>query len=172
MDPLSAFRHIARDCGTNHSCGKNVLLVKPLRPAAKRIPNMKAFVLKHKALTTIAGLLAVIALAAGWSASASVRGRLAGYSKIRRGQYAILTYGAPPSERPEYARLLKERYGIELRAVAGCIVSEPLMSYVEGYDEVSAAAAKQKFGHDVFRECWDEARKNSEERPSEEASKE
>jgi hypothetical protein len=133
---------------------------------------MKAFVRNHKALTAITGLLVVIALVEGWSVSASIRGRLSARFDIRRGRYTLLAYGLPPRGRPEYARLLKERYGIELYAVAGCIVSDPLVSYVDSYDEVIAAAAKQKFGHDVFKECWDEARKNSEEPLSEEASKE
>jgi len=47
---------------------------------------------------------------------------------------------------------LRERYGIENRVVAGCIVSPPLLAYTEGYNRVSMAAANRKFGHDVFKE--------------------
>jgi len=35
-----------------------------------------------------------------------------------------------------------------------------LRSYVDSYDEASTAAANQKFGHDVFTECAEAARKN------------
>jgi hypothetical protein len=70
---------------------------------------------------------------------------------VGHGHYRILAYGLPPGWRSEYARLLKERYGIEMRTVALCIVSETLRSYVDSYDEVSAAAANHKFGHDVFQ---------------------
>jgi hypothetical protein len=42
-------------------------------------------------------------------------------------------------------------------AVAGCIVSDSLIAYVEGYHSVVAKAAKRKFGHDVFKECAEDA---------------
>jgi hypothetical protein len=35
-----------------------------------------------------------------------------------------LVYGLPPPERPEYEALLRGRYDIEMKAVAGCTVSE------------------------------------------------
>lgn len=47
-----------------------------------------------------------------------------------------------------------------MRTVALCIVSETLRLYVDSYDEVSAAAANHKFGHDVFNKCAEAARKN------------
>jgi hypothetical protein len=52
------------------------------------------------------------------------------------------------------------RYDIEFRPVAGCIVSQSLVSYVGAYDDVSSAAAIHKFGHDVFKESAAEARTN------------
>ena len=70
-----------------------------------------------------------------------------------RQKESTTAYGLPPGWRSEYARLLKEQYGIEMRTVALCIVSETLCSYVDSYDEISAAAANRKFGHDVFNEC-------------------
>lgn len=57
----------------------------------------------------------------------------------------------------EYGQILKDRYGVEYEAVAGCIVSESLIAYVEAYDDVSGAAVKRKFGQDVFKKSWDEA---------------
>jgi hypothetical protein len=61
---------------------------------------------------------------------------------------------------PETARLLRQRYGIELRVVAGCIVTKPLVAYVDGYNMVSMAAAGRKFGHDVFETTMRDAGKN------------
>lgn len=78
---------------------------------------------------------------------------------ISRGHYEVLGYGLPVPWRPEYARLLQERYGVKFRAVAGCIVSTGLVTYVDSYDRASAEAVNRKFGHDVFKECSDEARK-------------
>lgn len=95
-----------------------------------------------------------------WWATAPLRGRIAAHFDLRRRHYRLLVYGLPPAWRSGYADLLRERYGIEVRAVAYCIVSETLISYVEGYDTVSVAAANRKFGRDVFAECAEDARKN------------
>lgn len=95
-----------------------------------------------------------------WQASAGVRGQLVARFDLSRGQYTILTGGLPRAGLPEYIRLLRERHGIEVRVVAGCVVSESLGAYVKGYNTVSMAAAEQKFGHGVFRETWADTIKN------------
>jgi hypothetical protein len=100
--------------------------------------------------------LLVIALQA-WPATAALRGRIAARIDLRSGHYKILVYGLPPADRPEFARLLRERYGIEMEAVASCTVSEPLLSYADAYNEVSIAAANHKFGRGVFEESEEEA---------------
>lgn len=41
-----------------------------------------------------------------------------------------------------------------------CIVSKSLVGYVDSYNRVSSEATSRKFGHDVFQECAEEARKN------------
>jgi len=86
-----------------------------------------------------------------------MRGRLAAHVDMQRGRSQILGYGLPNPSRPEYARCLRERYKIDFRPVAGCIVSESLVSYVNAYDSVLEEATRRKFGRDVFRECADEA---------------
>jgi hypothetical protein len=111
--------------------------------------------MKIAALTALA-----IALVAVWSATASIRGRSAARFDVWRGHYKILLYGLPPSWRTEYVHLLKERYGIETSTVALCIVSNGLVSYVNNYDTVISAGANEKFGHDIFRECAEEAKNN------------
>lgn len=90
--------------------------------------------------------------------TAPTRGRLTAHIDVWRGHYVVLAYGLPSPWRRQNAQLLRDRYGIEVRTVALCIVSETLRSYVDSYDEVSAAAANQKFGHDVFKECAEVAR--------------
>ena len=69
----------------------------------------------------------------------------------------MLGYGLPTPWRPEYARCLRERYNIDFRTVAGCVVSESFIAYEEGYWSVVAEATRRKFGHDVFRECANDA---------------
>jgi hypothetical protein len=77
-----------------------------------------------------------------------------------QGRYEVLGYGLPVPWRDDYARLLRQRYGIRFRPVAGCIVSEELRSYVEGYNKVSGAAAERKFGNNIFSKTADEAFEN------------
>jgi hypothetical protein len=90
--------------------------------------------------------------------TAPMRGRLTAHYDVRRGHYVVLAYGLPSPWRSQYAQLLRERYGVEVRSVALCIVSETLRSYADGYDEVSVDDANHKFGHDVFKECAEVAR--------------
>jgi hypothetical protein len=127
---------------------------------------MLAFAKKHRVISAVITFVFLVALALGWSATAATRGKLTARYDVHQGHYYILAYGLAPAERAEYARLLKQRYGIELRKVADCIVSESLVAYVDNYDHVSAAAAKRKFGHDIFEECWKDAVSSSELRKS------
>ena len=122
---------------------------------------MKAFFDRHKVLLAILGLGTALVT---WWLAAPVRGSLSAHIDVARGHYRLLTYGLPVSWLPEYADLLRERYGVEVHAVAGCVLSPTLMSYVDNYDRVSTAAANRKFGHDVFKECADDAQKNLEQR--------
>src|SRR3954452_713817 len=122
---------------------------------------MRNFVRKHIMLTaSIAALVTLILCSALWSATASARGEMVARYDISRGHYEVQGYGLPDPWRPEYARLLQERYRVKFRTVALCIASRTLVTYVDSYDTVSTAAIHRKFGHDVFEECWLEARKN------------
>jgi hypothetical protein len=106
----------------------------------------------------------VVALAAlfligleSWSLSASLRGRWRAQSDLRSGHLSLETYGLEPPQRKVIARLLQERYGVELRTVAGDIVSKELAAYVDAYNETMRTAINSKFGHNVYKECFDEA---------------
>jgi hypothetical protein len=89
----------------------------------------------------------------------ALRGKAAAHLDIARGRYRVLIFGLRRSWEPEYARLLRDRYGVELKPVAGCIVSQGLIWYVDGYDKVSTAAVIRKYGHDIFEESERGARK-------------
>src|SRR6185295_1734743 len=89
---------------------------------------------------------------AGWVSSARLRGQTMARFELTRGHYEILTLGLPAPWRPEFARQIYERYGIGLRVVAGCIVSESLLECVDGYNAVMERAANRKFGRDIFEE--------------------
>ncbi len=112
---------------------------------------------RHKKLTAALILAALLVGPWLWALSAPIRGNVAARWDLHRGRYEVLTYGLPPRSRAEYARLLKERYGVQLRAVAGCIVNESLRSYASAYNKVTVVAINEKAGHDVFKECSEEA---------------
>ena len=101
---------------------------------------------------------------------AALRGQLATRMDLGVRNYKILAIGLPPPWREEYARLLRERYGIRVQTKALCIVSRSLVSYVTKYNEISAAAAKRRFGHDPFRECYEDAIRDWEQRQREKES--
>ena len=105
-------------------------------------------------------VVAVILLVFAWDSTARLRGQTVARIDIARGHYRVLGYGLPSGGRHEYARLLKERYGIEYGQEALCIVSESSAKYYSSYNEVSMAAAKRKIGHDVFLETWEESERN------------
>jgi hypothetical protein len=43
-------------------------------------------------------------------------------------------------------RILRDRFGIEIRAVAGCLVNERIMGHQEGYNSVSESEIERRFG--------------------------
>lgn len=119
---------------------------------------MRNFISRHKALVVVTTALCCLILFAWlWIASASLRGEIDARRDTAQDHYVVLGYGLPSPWRPEYARLLRERYGIHFRTVALCIVSEDLRAYADNYNKVSVAAANRKFKHDVFKECAEEA---------------
>ena len=79
---------------------------------------------------------------------------------ISQGHLELRTFGLPAPWEVEYARLLKERHGIELNAVAGCVVTEDLMRDVERYNAVMEVEIKQRFGSDVLDRVAEDARQN------------
>lgn len=110
----------------------------------------------------VVAVLAVLLLVwggSGWWPVPTVSGRIEARMDVAHGKYLVLGYGLPDRSRTGYATLLRQRYGVELRAVAGCIVSKSLQDYVDAYDGISIDAANRRFGHDIFKETRDEAEK-------------
>ncbi|MGA3371179.1 MAG: hypothetical protein ABSC48_05400 [Terracidiphilus sp.] len=97
---------------------------------------------------------------AGWWPLAAALGQHNAQVDVAHGHYKILTHGIANPEGSPYANLLRQRYGVELHAVAGCIVSKSLVDYVDAYNNVSTDAVNRKFGHDVFKEVYDEDEAN------------
>jgi len=101
--------------------------------------------------------LAIWAVASTWTVTAPLRGRYMAKFDLARGHYEVKTYGLASGWSPHHAALLWERYRIEKRAVAGCVVDDALEGYVKAYDAVVKAEMDRRFKHDVFAECANEA---------------
>jgi hypothetical protein len=107
---------------------------------------------------TAAILTAVIALLFVWYGPlAAPRGRFSAEVDLHRGRFVLLTYGLPPLDSNEYERILRQRYGIEVRRVADCIVSSSEIAFVDAYDHISMAAAQNRFGPNIFIDAQIEA---------------
>ncbi len=87
------------------------------------------------------------------------RGKAEAEHDIQHKTVRIKTYGLPTSWRETYARLLNERYGIQLETVAGCCVTHELVDEVRGYNEVSQAFIIKTHGTNFLSSVQDDARK-------------
>jgi len=112
------------------------------------------FVRRHKWLVAIAVGIAIVV---GWQVSSYPRGFVCAWLDLASGPHKMLVYGLPAPWRKQQATLLRNRYGVEQQAVAGCIVSVSLRRFVEGYDDVTMDEARAKFGRDIFAETSEEA---------------
>jgi hypothetical protein len=103
-------------------------------------------------------LASAILSVVGWYCTAYPRGAATALLDFATGQYEIQTYGYPAPQRWIYADLLRDRYRVRLRPVAGCEVSPNEEWYVSGYNSVSGPLIIKRFRKDVFAECWADAR--------------
>ena len=93
----------------------------------------------------------------GWWPIPSICGQAQARLDLARGRYQLLGYGRGVGGRNDYTDLLRQRYGVEFRAVAGCIVSKSTVEYANAYDAAVKSAVNRKFGRDVFAEAHAEA---------------
>jgi len=92
-----------------------------------------------------------------WFAAAYPRGFVEAKFDVARGHYYVKTAGYPARWRHLAQEKLRDRYGIELRAEAGCETTPWLEWYMDGYNRVSERAIRDKFGN-VVDQCFEEAR--------------
>jgi hypothetical protein len=107
---------------------------------------------------TVAGLFSMLVwYKCGFTPFAAVFGGMAARWDVSRGHYQVLGYGLPVPWRFRYAELMEKKYGVKFHAVAGCIVSQSTIDYVDAYDDVSESAIRKKFGPDVVRAAAEQA---------------
>ena len=73
------------------------------------------------------------------------KGRSDAEEDVAAGELAIRSYGLPKFAWLEATERLEKKYGIKTYNF-GCEVSDGLLAYARGYNEVSEAAIKKKFG--------------------------
>lgn len=98
------------------------------------------------------------------SAAARELGMAEARRDLSNGVLIVKTAGLPSPDRTDYERLLQERCHAALQPIAGCIVTSELLAYMDGYNEVSTAAIKQRFGKDIFEALNRDARARYEKR--------
>lgn len=99
----------------------------------------------------------LVTLVFAWFFLGYPRGMLAAWIDQARGRSEIQLVGLPNPWDRDVMRLCEERHNIKLRRVAGCIVSDNMVKYVNGYNLVSTNVIQTRFGRDVVAECYAEA---------------
>jgi len=85
-----------------------------------------------------------------YSYSSYRQGKADAMRDINANILATEVYGFGASKNSEWGRLLKQRYGIEQRVVAGCIVNEKITGHAKGYNEVSHQEIERRLGKDIW----------------------
>lgn len=76
---------------------------------------------------------------------------------LARGQLVILTYGLPVHWWLEYREVLKRDYDVEMRTIAGCMVTEELVRYAAAYNAVMERRIAATLGNTLFDEAAQKA---------------
>jgi len=76
-------------------------------------------------------------------------GRADAKKDVQNGHLAVEVYGGPGFLVPLFHEL-KERYGVEARPVAACVVDDQILGHAAGYNRISAAEVKRRFGVNII----------------------
>ena len=96
----------------------------------------------------------------GWVGK--IEGRADARKDLQEGKLVREVMGPPPAPWVEtYQQFLKERYGIENRWVAGCMVSDRVVGHATSYNEIMEAEIDRRFGKGVLDKTADEAKKKT-----------
>ncbi|MBL9199217.1 MAG: hypothetical protein JNL39_01870 [Opitutaceae bacterium] len=85
-------------------------------------------------------------------------GRLEAAEDLRSGKVILLGYGLVYPWHAELQEIWRRDYGVEFRDLAGCIVTDSLVKYVAGYNEVMHADIVARFGAEISTTVAQKAR--------------
>lgn len=81
--------------------------------------------------------------------SASIKGATDAREELRKGSMALEVYGEFAGTKTLSEKYLAER-GVEIRAVAGCMVNNQIIGHAQGFNRVMKQGIKDELGNDVF----------------------
>jgi hypothetical protein len=93
------------------------------------------------------------------SESAYQKGRADAENDLKNNRLTLESFGLPAPYFGEYTRLLRERYHLELRQVAGCVPDGRIIGHARGYNEVSMKEIERRYGKDILEQAGSEANK-------------
>jgi hypothetical protein len=93
------------------------------------------------------------------AAQATELGRSDARRDLSNGVVRVPMYGLPVPSSGDYDRILKEKYQVGRLGLGGCMVSEGLVAYAEGYSEVGRKFIEQKHGTNFWNTVQAEAEK-------------
>ena len=89
---------------------------------------------------------------------ASKKAREMAETDFARNVYRIFVVGKRPAK-SAYDDYLKEKYGVLVTPIAGCLVSDGIIGAEEGYNSTMKPLLNRKFGHDIFKEAEEASRR-------------
>lgn len=93
------------------------------------------------------------------SVLASELGRSEARRDLTSGVVQLPMYGLPATWSGEFNRILEEKYHVGRFGLGGCLVSEGLVAYANGYSEVSRRFIEERHGTNLWKEVQAEAEK-------------
>ena len=90
-----------------------------------------------------------------YSDSAYKAGRAEAINDIKANRLIIEVSGLPAPWSGEYAKFLAEKYHIQVKTVAGCIVDSKIVGHERGYNEISVAEIERRYGQGFLAKMAD-----------------
>lgn len=78
--------------------------------------------------------------------------------ELAGGKLVVVLCGLPTDWFHEYCQIMRTRYEIEVRVIAGCMLTAPIRNYASSYNEVMEKRIRALYGDDVFEKVEAEAK--------------
>jgi hypothetical protein len=84
-------------------------------------------------------------------------GRADARSDLREGRFLVEEYGMYSGLTPIYHRLFKERFNVDFRQVAGCVVDSKIVEHAAGYNAIMFFAIERRYGKGAIKRFFTES---------------